>query len=61
MNGKLPIDIVENSIVSATQKLGELQFEEEEEDAYYNKVNNSISCVMNSIIVLYYTRHKNTI
>jgi len=28
---------VENSVASTTQKLGELQFEEEEEDAYYNK------------------------
>lgn len=37
VNGKVGGDVLDNSVVSATQKLGELQFEEEEEDAFYNK------------------------
>lgn len=36
VNGKLNIDL--DGVSSATHKLGELQFEEEEEDAFYNKV-----------------------
>lgn len=36
MNG----DIKSDSVSVVSQKLGELQFEEEEEDAYYNKVIN---------------------
>ncbi|XP_014273194.1 regulator of nonsense transcripts 1 isoform X1 [Halyomorpha halys] len=36
VNGKLNIDL-DGVVSAATQKLGELQFEEEEEDTFYNK------------------------
>lgn len=37
MNGKLNIDL-DGMVSSTSQKLADLQFEEEEEDAFYNKV-----------------------
>jgi len=38
LNGKLNGDAKNDGVSTVSQKLGELQFEEEEEDAYYNKV-----------------------
>ncbi|XP_065201509.1 regulator of nonsense transcripts 1-like [Planococcus citri] len=44
LNGKLNGDVKSDGVSAVSQKLGELQFEEEEEDAYYNKELPAFAC-----------------